>query len=212
MVYVAHLDHFGVGEAVGGDSIYNGAHDNASGTSILMEIARAFAALPVPPSRSVLFLVVTAEEWGLLGSDYFVHHPTVPGGGLVANMSLDMPFLYHPLLDIVPYGAEHSTLGRAVGAAADRLGIEIGPDPIPEQVLFIRSDHYSFVRRGIPALFIKSGFETGDERDGGAINSAFRRERYHTPGRRGRSGIRLRGRRVTRAGELPDRLPGGHGR
>lgn len=180
IVYVAHVDHFGVGDADDGDAIYNGAHDNASGTSIVMEISRAFASLPEAPRRSVLFLVVTAEEWGLLGSDYFVRHPTV-SGSLVANMSLDMPFLYHPLLDIVPYGAEHSSLGRSVETAASHLGMAIGEDPIPEQVLFIRSDHYSFVQQGVPALFIKSGFETGDDRDGAAINNAFRRERYHTP-------------------------------
>jgi Zn-dependent M28 family amino/carboxypeptidase len=181
VVYVGHVDHFGIGDPVDGDSIYNGAHDNASGTAIVMEIARAFRSLSESPRRSVLFLIATAEEWGLLGSDYFVQHPTVPGSSLVANMSLDMPFLYHPLLDIVPYGAEHSTLSQGVQRAADHLGLAIGEDPIPEQVLFIRSDHYSFVRRGVPALFIKSGFETGDERDGGAINSAYRQEIYHTP-------------------------------
>lgn len=181
VTYVAHVDHFGIGVEVDGDAIYNGAHDNASGTGIVLEIARAFASLPVPPRRSVLFLIVTAEEWGLLGSDYFVHHPTVPGDGIVTNFSLDMPFLFHPLLDIVPYGAEHSSMGRVVGAAANHLGIGIGPDPIPEQVLFIRSDHFAFIRQGVPALFIKSGFETGDDRDGGAINTAFRQERYHTP-------------------------------
>lgn len=180
--YVAHVDHFGVGVAVDGDSIYNGAHDNASGTSIVLEIARAFTSLPTPPRRSVLFLIVTAEEWGLLGSDYFVHNPTVPRASIVANFSLDMPFLFHPLLDIVPYGAEHSSMGRSVAAAAERLGLAIGPDPIPEQVLFIRSDHFAFIRQGIPALFIKSGFETGDpELDGGAINTAFRQDLYHTP-------------------------------
>lgn len=182
VVYVAHVDHFGVGVAVDGDNIYNGAHDNASGTAILMEIARAFSSLLDPPRRSILFLVVTAEEWGLLGSDYFAEHPTVPAESLVANLSLDMPFLFHPLLDIVPYGAEHSTLSRSVGAAAEHLGMAIGPDPIPEQVLFIRSDHFSFVRRGVPALFIKSGFETGDPTlDGSAINANWRVEMYHTP-------------------------------
>ena len=182
VVYVGHVDHFGVGVEVDGDAIYNGAHDNASGTSIVLEIARAFASLPTPPRRSVLFLIATAEEWGLLGSDYFVENPTVPRSSLVANFSLDMPFLFHPLLDIVPYGAEHSTLSRSVGAAAEHLGLALGPDPIPEQVLFIRSDHFSFVRRGIPALFIKSGFETGDpDLDGSAINSAFRTDLYHTP-------------------------------
>lgn len=182
VVYVAHVDHFGIGTPVDGDSIYNGAHDNASGVSIVLEVARAFTELPQPPRRSVLFAFVTAEEWGLLGSDYFAESPTVPRSSLVAAMTLDMPFLFHPLLDIVPYGSEHSSLSEAVEAAADRLGLAIGPDPIPEQVLFIRSDHYSFVRRGIPSLFIKSGFETGNPAlDGGAINSAYRRDRYHTP-------------------------------
>jgi hypothetical protein len=181
VTYVAHVDHFGVGVEVDGDDIYNGAHDNASGVSIVLEIAKAFATLPVAPRRSVLFMIVTAEEWGLLGSDYFVQNPTVPQESLVANFSLDMPFLFHPLLDIVPYGDAHSSMGRSVAQAADHMGIGIGPDPIPEQVLFIRSDHFSFIRQGIPALFIKSGFETGDGRDGGAINTAFRQERYHTP-------------------------------
>ena len=181
VTYVAHVDHFGVGVEVDGDAIYNGAHDNASGVSIVLEIARAYASLPTPPRRSVLFLVVTAEEWGLLGSDYFVQNPTVPQSSLVATFSLDMPFLFHPLLDIVPYGDAHSSMGRSVAQAAEHMGIGIGPDPIPEQVLFIRSDHFSFIRQGIPALFIKSGFETGDDRDGGAINTAFRQERYHTP-------------------------------
>jgi len=181
VTYVGHVDHFGVGVEVDGDDIYNGAHDNASGVSIVLEIAKAYATLPVAPRRSVLFLIVTAEEWGLLGSDYFVQNPTVPQESLVANFSLDMPFLFHPLKDIVPYGDAHSSMGRSVAQAADHMGIGIGPDPIPEQVLFIRSDHFSFIRQGIPALFIKSGFETGDERDGGAMNTAFRQERYHTP-------------------------------
>ena len=182
LVYVAHIDHFGIGVPVDGDEIYNGAHDNASGVSILLEVARAFATLPRAPSRSTLFLGVTAEEWGLLGSDYFAHHPTVPRQQLVANFSMDMPFLFHPLLDIVPYGAQHSSLSEAVATAAAHLDLDIGPDPIPEQVLFIRSDHFSFVRQGIPALFIKSGFETGDPAlDGSKINADWRLEYYHTP-------------------------------
>jgi Zn-dependent M28 family amino/carboxypeptidase len=182
VVYVAHVDHFGRGAAMNGDDIYNGAHDNASGSAIVLEIARAFAALPTPPRRSILFLFVTAEEWGLLGSDYFVRNPTVPRDGLVANFSLDMPFLYHRLLDVVPYGAQHSTLSEPVTRAAGHLGIQLATDPIPEQVLFIRSDHYSFVRQGIPALFIKSGFQTGDPSlDGAAINAGYRRDVYHKP-------------------------------
>jgi Zn-dependent M28 family amino/carboxypeptidase len=181
VIYVAHVDHFGRGVPMNGDDIYNGAHDNASGVAIVLEVAQAFAQLPTPPRRSMLFLFVTAEERGLLGSDYFARHPTVPRDGIVADMTLDMPFLFHPLLDIVPYGAQHSTLATPVTRAAERLGIAIAPDPIPEQVLFIRSDHYSFVRQGVPSLFIKSGFQTGDARDGAAINAAYRRDVYHKP-------------------------------
>jgi Zn-dependent M28 family amino/carboxypeptidase len=181
VVYIAHVDHFGRGVPVNGDEIYNGAHDNASGVAIVLEVAQAFAALPTPPRRSILFLFVTAEERGLLGSDYFARHPTVPGDGIVADMTLDMPFLYHPLRDIVPYGAQHSTLATPVTRAAEHLKIAIAEDPIPEQVLFIRSDHFSFVRQGVPSLFIKSGFQTGDARDGSAINAAYRRDVYHKP-------------------------------
>ena len=182
VVYIAHVDHFGRGVAMNGDDIYNGAHDNASGVAIVLEVARAYTALPTPPRRSILFLFVTAEERGLLGSDYFARQPTVPREGIVADLTLDMPFLFHPLLDIVPYGAQHSTLAAPVTRAAEHLKIAIATDPIPEQVLFIRSDHYSFVRQGVPSLFIKSGFQTGDAaRDGSAINAAYRRDVYHKP-------------------------------
>ena len=181
VVYIAHVDHFGRGVAMKGDDIYNGAHDNASGVAIVLELARAFKSLPQAPRRSILFLFVTAEERGLLGSDYFARNPTVPAGGIVADLTLDMPFLFHPLKDVVPYGAQHSTLSTPVTRAAKKLGLAIGEDPIPEQVLFIRSDHFSFVRQGVPSLFIKSGFQTGDDRDGGAINAAYRRDVYHKP-------------------------------
>jgi Zn-dependent M28 family amino/carboxypeptidase len=182
VVYLAHVDHFGRGVAMNGDDIYNGAHDNASGVAIVLEVARAYSTLPTRPRRSILFLFVTAEERGLLGSDYFARNPTVPRDGIVADLTLDMPFLFHPLLDIVPYGAQHSTLSAPVTRAAERLGMAIATDPIPEQVLFIRSDHFSFVRQGVPSLFIKSGFQTGDPaRDGSAINAAYRRDVYHKP-------------------------------
>lgn len=182
VVYVAHVDHFGRGVPMNGDDIYNGAHDNASGVAIVLDVARAYSTLPTRPRRSILFLFVTAEERGLLGSDYFARHPTVPADGIVADFTLDMPFLYHPLLDIVPYGAQHSTLAAPVTRAAEHLKIAIGTDPIPEQVLFIRSDHFSFVRQGVPSLFIKSGFQTGDPaKDGAAINAGYRRDLYHKP-------------------------------
>jgi len=183
IVYTAHLDHFGIGSPVKGDSIYNGAHDNASGVALVLEIARTFRSLPKAPKRSVIITIVTGEEYGLLGSDYFINHPTVPQKDIVANMSLDMPFFFHPVLDIVPYGALHSSLSRQVEAAAGYLGLGIGPDPFPEQVVFIRSDHYSFIRKGIPSLFIKSGFKTvaADTVDRSHSDVDWRRTTYHTP-------------------------------
>ena len=183
VVYAAHLDHFGIGATIKGDSIYNGAHDNASGTAILLEIARTFRSLPTPPKRSVIITIVTGEELGLLGSDYFINHPTVPKKDIVANLALDMPFFFHPVLDIVPYGADHSSLSRQVQAAAGYMGLGIGPDPFPEQVVFIRSDHYSFIRKGIPSLFIKSGFKTvaSDTVDRSHSDVDWRRTTYHTP-------------------------------
>lgn len=181
IVYVAHIDHLGIGRPVKGDSIYNGAHDNASGVAINLETARLFTSLPKAPRRSVLFVGVTGEEMGLLGSDYFASNPTVPKEKLVANLSLDMPFFFHPLLDIVPYGAEHSSLSGPVATAAQFLNVKIAKDPIPEQAVFMRSDHFSFVRQGIPALFIKSGSTTGDARDGTKLNLDWRATIYHSP-------------------------------
>ncbi|WP_420148453.1 M28 family metallopeptidase [Spirosoma sp.] len=182
IVYAAHIDHLGVGRPVKGDSIYNGAHDNASGVAINLEMARLFAGLPKAPKRSVLFVGVTGEEMGLLGSDYFASNPTVPKEKIVANLALDMPFFFHPLLDIVPYGAEHSSLNQEVRQAASFLGVKISPDPIPEQTVFMRSDHFSFVRQGIPALFIKSGSDTGNPNlDGTKLNLNWRATIYHSP-------------------------------
>jgi hypothetical protein len=182
VVHSAHLDHLGIGRSQQGDSIHNGAHDNASGVAILLETARLYTTLPQPMRRSVLFTVVTGEEMGLLGSDYFASNPTVPGDKIVADLNLDMPFFFHPLLDIVPYGADHSSLAQEVAVAAKALDLQIAPDPIPEQVVFIRSDHFSFVRHGIPALFIKSGFQTGNPQlDGKKVNLDWRAKIYHSP-------------------------------
>jgi Zn-dependent M28 family amino/carboxypeptidase len=166
-----------------GDSIYNGAHDNASGTSILLEVARTYMRLPAPPKRSIIIAIVTGEESGLLGSDYFASNPTVPQGSIVANFSIDMPFFFHPILDIVPYGAQHSSLSKPVSMTAKYLNLGIAPDPFPEQVVFIRSDHYSFNKKGIPALFIKSGFKTvpEDKVDRSVSDLAWRSTTYHKP-------------------------------
>ncbi|MBS1659679.1 MAG: M28 family peptidase [Bacteroidetes bacterium] len=183
VIFTAHLDHFGIGTPVNGDSIYNGAHDDASGVAILMEIAQTFRNLPKAPKRSIIIAVVTGEEYGLLGSDYFANHPTVPRKQIVADLSIDMPFFFHPVLDVVPYGAQHSSLSQPVETAAKYMGLKIGPDPFPEQVIFIRSDHYSFIRKGIPALFIKSGFMTvaSDTVDRSKSDVGWRSTTYHTP-------------------------------
>lgn len=157
VVHSAHLDHVGIGRAVNGDSIYNGAHDNASGVASLLEIARIYKSAGVKTKRSILIVMVTAEEMGLLGSFYFADNPTVPKQSIVANVNTDMPTVIAPLLSIVPLGAEHSSLMKNVQFAADYLGLEVQKDPEPNENRFVRSDQYSFVLNGVPALHIKYG-------------------------------------------------------
>jgi hypothetical protein len=181
VVMSAHLDHLGVGEPVDGDSIYNGALDNASGSAALLEIAGAFAALPRAPRRSVLFLIVTGEEMGLLGSDYFAEYPTIPIDRIVANVNLDGLALLYPLREIVPLGAEHSTLDSTAARVAKRLDIVLAPDPFPQEVFFVRSDQYSFVRRGVPALFPFLGLHSDSGVDAPARFREWLATRYHTP-------------------------------
>ena len=180
----AHLDHLGIGAPVGGDSIYNGASDNASGVSAVLEIARAFAALPQRPPRSILIAIVTAEEKGLQGSDYFAGHPTVPIDSIVANVNIDGVGWSSEPFDIIAAGAENSTLSRAVGAALPILGFKESPDPEPEQVFFIRSDQYSFVKRGIPCVNPASGWLDGDGKTEKrkAEDEWQTKNRYHQPG------------------------------
>ncbi|MBD1397749.1 M20/M25/M40 family metallo-hydrolase [Pontibacter sp. JH31] len=162
VVHSAHLDHVGIGKAINGDSIYNGAHDNASGVASVLEIAKIYSRLNEKPKRSVLFVMVTAEEMGLLGSAYFARYPTVPVEQIVANINTDMPTIIAPLLSVVGLGANHSTLESEVAAAANYLGLTVEEDPEPDQMRFIRSDQYSFVMQGIPALHIKYGNKTKD--------------------------------------------------
>jgi hypothetical protein len=162
VVYSAHLDHLGISTPVDGDAIYNGALDNASGVAVLLEVARAFSGMPVKPKRSLLFLAVTGEEAGLLGSDYFASNPTVPKASMIADINMDEDVMLWPLEDVVALGAEHSTLGGVVERATQRLHLVSSPDPQPEQVDFIRSDQYSFVRQGIPAFSLSAGFKSED--------------------------------------------------
>jgi hypothetical protein len=160
VVHSAHLDHVGIGRAVEGDSIYNGAHDNASGVASLLEIARVYKSSGAKPRRSVLIVMVTAEEMGLLGSSYFAANPTVSKASIVADVNTDMPTVIAPLLSVVPLGAEHSSLMNNVKFAAGYLGLEVEKDPEPNENRFVRSDQYSFVMNGIPALHIKYGTKT----------------------------------------------------
>src|SRR6185295_20326338 len=162
IVITAHLDHLGRGSAVNGDSIYNGAHDNAIGITIMLEIARALHISNTRPRRTVLFAAVTAEEKGLLGSDYFAEHPRNDGQRIVTNVNIDMPLPLAPVRDFVAIGAEHSTFGAIARNAVAAQGYRLSPDATPEEVSFIRSDQFSFIRHGIPALVLKSGYQGRD--------------------------------------------------
>ena len=180
IVYTAHLDHNGIGTPVDGDAIYNGMYDNAMGSSLLMETARAFANSPA--KRSMVFIALTAEERGLLGSDYYAHYPTVPSDAIIANINLDMPLFLYPVADIIAFGAEHSSLEGTVGEAIVAEGFTLTPDPMPEENLFRRSDQYSFVRRGVPAVYLKPGFTSTDPSiEGKAVENEHRKHHYHMP-------------------------------
>lgn len=183
VVHTAHLDHVGVGAAVDGDAIYNGALDNALGVAIMTEAARTLA--DAPPRRPQLFVAVTAEEQGLLGSTWFARHPgfgDAAGGHLVANINIDMPVLTAPSRDVLAIGIEHSSLDAVVEAAARDVGVKVSPDPFPEDAVFVRSDQFSFVREGIPAVYLDGGVEPVDaERDPKVSATWFMRNCYHRP-------------------------------
>lgn len=161
VVLVAHLDHLGIEQRPGGPVIRNGALDNAAGVATLLEVASALAASPRRPARSVLFAAVTAEEMGLLGSQYLAKHPVVRGATPVAVVGLDAPILLYDFTDVIAFGAEHSTLGPAIARAVGAAGVASSPDPMPEQGIFARSDHFSFVKEGVPAVFLVTGFANG---------------------------------------------------
>ncbi len=177
VVLSAHLDHLGVGEPVNGDAVYNGAMDNASGVATLLEAARALAAGP-KPRRSIVFVAVTGEEKGLLGSRHFARNPTF-AGKLVANVNVDMFLPLHPLKRLVAYGGEESTLKAPLDAAARERSIEILPDREPNRVLFVRSDQYNFVRAGVPALALKFAYLPDSPEE--QLHRTWIHDRYHAP-------------------------------
>ncbi len=179
VIMSAHLDHVGVGRAVNGDAIYNGAMDDASGIAAMIETARLLKTSGVRTKRSVLFVAVTAEEKGLLGSRYFAGRPTVPFRQIVADINLDMFLPLYPLKVIEVQGLAESSLGESVRAAAKTLGVDVQTDREPEQNRFIRSDQYSFIRKGVPALAFKFGYEFGSPEE--TIRRNWVRDVYHKP-------------------------------
>lgn len=181
VILSAHLDHLAMKAASqsdpNADLINNGALDNAAGVATMLEVARAAAAAPVKPKRSILFLASTAEEKGLLGADYFARHPTVPITEIVGDVDLDMPLLLYPFTDVVAFGADHSSFGKLVAQAVAPMNIKLSPDPMPEQGVFTRSDHYMFVKQGVPAVFLVTGFANGGEK----AWREFLQGTYHSP-------------------------------
>ena len=179
VVLSAHLDHVGVGRPIAGDEIYNGAMDNASGIATLIETARILKETGARPKRSIVFVAVTGEEKGLLGSRHYAAHPTVPEGSMVANLNNDMFSPFFPLKSLVVQGLEESDLASDLKRAASSVGVDVLSDPEPERNAFVRSDQYSFIREGIPALSLKVGF-TKDSPEHEIIKT-WRKERYHAP-------------------------------
>ncbi|MCP2670712.1 M28 family metallopeptidase [Maricaulaceae bacterium EIL42A08] len=183
VVVTAHLDHVGVCRLPDAeDNICNGALDNASGTSIMIETARALAEAG-GARRSVAFVALAAEEQGLLGSAHIAQNPPAPMANMVANINLDMPVIRYRFNDLIAFGAEHSSLGPIADAAVQSRGLSLTPDPMPQQALFVRSDHYNFVRDGVPSLFLMTGFSSRDaEDDDGQGFLRFLGGDYHGPG------------------------------
>src|ERR1700740_2097033 len=163
VVMSAHIDHLGVGQPINGDSIYNGAMDNASGVASMLEVADHLKEAGVRTSRSILLVAVTGEEKGLLGSRYFAAHPTVPAKQMVADINVDMFLPLYPLRTLTVYGLEESTLGEEVRAVAKPMESTIQSDPEPSRNIFIRSDQYNFVRNGVPSVLFKFGNEKGSK-------------------------------------------------
>lgn len=177
VVLMAHADHIGVNRSGSGDRINNGALDNAAGIATLLEVARTFATSTQRPRRSILLVANTAEEKGLLGAEAFANNPPVPIERIVAAVDLDMPLLLYDFTDVVAYGGSHSTLDRAFRAAGAEMGITLSPDPMPEQTIFVRSDHYAMAKAGVPAVMLATGMANGGDK----AWASFLSTQYHQP-------------------------------
>jgi len=174
----AHLDHLGIGQPVNGDKIYNGAMDDASGIASLIETARAMHDSNAKPKRSILFLAVTAEEKGLLGSQFYAAHPTVKGP-IVADLNMDMYLPLFPLKYLEVQGLGESSLGDDVSEVCKESGVTVQADKQPDHVRFIRSDQYSFIKKGVPSLAFKFGWLPGTPEE--KLFNDWYKERYHGP-------------------------------
>ena len=195
VVFTAHYDHLGIGPPVDGDSIYNGAYDNASGVALLLEVAEAFAALDSLPRRTALFVATTAEEAGLLGARHYVRAPVFPIERTVAAFNIDGANLWGETDDVVALGAERSTLGALLRPRAMEMGLAIRPDPEPEKGAFFRSDHFAFALAGVPVLYLRHGLDYRG-RPAGWGDRMMRRwaaESYHQPSDEYGPGIDLSG-------------------
>ena len=183
VVYTAHWDHFGIGPEVNGDKIYHGALDNASGSAALLEIARAYKQLKVPPKRTMLFLSVTAEEQGLLGSRYYAEHPLYPIASTAADINMDGMNVWGRTSDITVVGNGKSTLDDVVAVVAREQGRRVDPDPEPEKGFYYRSDHFSFAKVGVPAFDPDAGVDFIGKPEGWGMKTRqkFTAEDYHKP-------------------------------
>jgi Peptidase family M28 len=178
VLLMGHLDHLGIKADAkpGEDAIYNGALDNAAGVATMIEVAHEVAASGRRPRRSMLFIAHTGEEVGLVGSSYYASHPTMPIGDIVAAVDLDMPVPLYDFRDVVAFGADYSTVAQAVSEAGRGMGVTLSPDPMPEQGVFTRSDHYPFVLKGVPAVLLFTGYGEG----GKPLWDDFFATRYHS--------------------------------
>jgi Zn-dependent M28 family amino/carboxypeptidase len=179
----SHYDHLGVGQPVDGDSIYNGAYDNASGTALLLEMARAAASLETRPARSVLFIATAAEEQGLLGAHWYVQAPLFPLANTVAEVNVDGANLWGETDDMTVMGADRSELGTWVERRAEQMGVRLAPDAEPEKGFFFRSDHFPFALAGVPSLYVEHGraYRGRPEGWGDSIQADYTARAYHAP-------------------------------
>jgi Zn-dependent M28 family amino/carboxypeptidase len=179
VVVSAHLDHLGVGAPINGDPIYHGAMDNAAGVASMIETARAMTSGGARPKRSILFVAVTAEEKGLLGSRYFAEHPTVEKSAIVADINMDEFLPLYPLHHLTALGENESSLGADAREVAKAMGYDLVPDAEPDRTLFVRSDQYSFIRTGVPSIALMFGHPPGTQED--QIVREWNAHRYHSP-------------------------------